>query len=205
MQGKPLIGWTLEAANKSKYIDHILVSTDSLDVKKIAEEYDADVPFIRPTELATDTADTISVIKHALSFFNDKFDIIILLQPTSPLRTVKHIDTAIEMLDSKIDAVVSVCELEHSPLWSNILPDSLYMTNFIKEEVKNLRSQDLPNYYRLNGSIYIARIKYFKEVNNFIANKTKAYIMSQSDSVDIDNEFDWQLAEFILSKKSNNK
>jgi len=201
LAGKPLIAWTIDTAKKSKYIDKLIVSTDSEDIKKISEKYGAEVPFLRPDELSNDTADSISVIKHAINFYQGQFNYILLLQPTSPLRTVKDIDNAIEMLNDDTKAIVSVCKTEHSPLWSNTLPDNLSMKNFIRYEIKNKRSQDLPQYYRLNGAIYIAEIDYFYKNNGFIGNNTKAYIMNQKSSIDIDTELDFKLCEILITRK----
>ena len=152
--GKPLIAWSIEAALKSKYISKVIVSSDDEEILNIAKEYKAD--FIkRPDELASDTATTFDALKHTLENV-EKYDYVVLLQPTSPLRTEKHIDEAIELLKEKnADAIISVCEMEHSPLWSNTLDEDLNMSNFLRDEVLNKRSQDLPKYYRLNGAIYI--------------------------------------------------
>jgi CMP-N-acetylneuraminic acid synthetase len=203
LSGKPLIAWTIEASKNSKYIDKLIVSTDSQQIAEISKQYGAKVPFMRPQELANDNADSISVLKHSIEFFKSEYNYILLLQPTSPLRTTQDIDSAIEMLNEKTKSVISVCETEHSPLWSNTLPENLSMTNFIKPEVKNKRSQDLPKFYRLNGAVYIAEINYFYKNNGFIGNKTKAYIMSQQNSVDIDTELDFKLCEIIYNKKSS--
>ena len=200
LAGKPLIAWTIDEAKKSKYIDKLIVSTDSKKIAEISKYYGAEVPFMRPLKLAIDTADSISVLKHSIEFFKNKFDYILLLQPTSPLRTVKDIDKAIIILNNKTKAVVSVCETEHSPLWSNILPEDLSMKNFIRSEIKNKRSQDLPKYYRLNGAIYIAETKYFYKNNGFLGDKTKAYIMSQQNSVDIDTELDFKFCEILINE-----
>ena len=200
LAGKPLIAWTIDEAKKSKYIDKLIVSTDSKKIAEISKYYGAEVPFMRPLKLAIDTADSISVLKHSIEFFKNKFDYILLLQPTSPLRTVKDIDKAIIILNNKTKAVVSVCETEHSPLWSNILPEDLSMKNFIRSEIKNKRSQDLPKYYRLNGAIYIAETKYFYKNNGFLGDKTNAYVMSQQNSVDIDTELDFKFCEILINE-----
>ena len=199
LAGKPLIAWTIDEAKKSKYIDKLIVSTDSEKIAEICKQYGAEVPFMRPDELASDTANSISVLKHSIEFFKNEFDYVLLLQPTSPLRTVKDIDKAIENLNNNVKAVVSVCETEHSPLWSNTLPDDLNMANFIKPEIKNKRSQDLPKYYRLNGAIYISEIDYFYQNNGFIGQLTKAYIMNQLNSIDIDTEIDFKLCEVFIN------
>ena len=203
LAGKPLIAWSIEEAKKSKYTDKVVVSTDSKQIAEISRQYGAEIPFLRPAELAQDTTSSIDVIKYCLENLDENFDYLILLQPTSPLRTAKDIDKAIEMLDNNTLAVVSVCETEHSPLWSNTLPDDLSMKNFLRPEIKNKRSQDLPKYYRLNGAIFLAEIKYFYQHNGFYGDKTKALIMSKEHSIDIDTEFDFLICSYILKQNRN--
>lgn len=203
LAGKPLIAWTIEAGKTSKYIDKLIVSTDSQEIANISKKYGAEVPFIRPEKLASDSASSISVIKHAIEFFEKNYDYILLLQPTSPLRTAKDIDSAIEMLNDKsTKAVVSVTVTEHSPLLANTLPNDLSMRDFLNDEVKNKRSQDLPIYYRLNGAIYTSDINYFYELNGFIGDNTKAYIMEPKNSVDVDTELDLKLAESTINSRN---
>jgi len=201
LAGKPLIAWTIDEAKKSKYIDKLIVSTDSIKIVKVSKKYGAEVPFIRPEHLANDKADSISVLKHAIDFYKDEFYYIILLQPTSPLRKVEDIDSAIEILDDQTKAIVSVCETDHSPLWSNTLPKDLSMKDFIREDVKNKRSQDLPVYYRLNGAIYISEIDYLIKMNGFIGGRTNAMIMLNEKSIDIDKRIDFDFVEFLIISK----
>ena len=152
--GKPLISWSIEAALKSKYISKVVVSSDDEEILNISSNFGADI-IKRPYELANDTATTFDAIKHTINNL-EKYDYIVLLQPTSPLRNEKHIDEAIELLEEKqADAIVSVCEMDHSPLWSNTLPEDGNMRGFLREEILNKRSQDLEKYYRLNGTIYM--------------------------------------------------
>ncbi|HEF3493137.1 TPA: CMP-N-acetlyneuraminic acid synthetase, partial [Campylobacter coli] len=130
---------------------------------------------------------------------------IILLQPTSPLRNEKHIDEAIELFFlKKANSIVSVCECEHSPLWTNVLSSDGSMDNFIKEDIKNLRSQDLPKYYRLNGAIFIAEISSYLKYKSFFMPNSFAYKMSTKESIDIDTEIDFLMAEILLNKKGLN-
>ena len=199
--GKPLIAWSIEAALKSKYISKIIVSSDDEEILNIAKEYKAD--FIkRPDELASDTATTFDALKHTLKNVG-KYDYVVLLQPTSPLRNEKHIDEAIELLKEKnADAIISVCEMEHSPLWSNILDENLDMSNFLRDEVLNKRSQDLPKYYRLNGAIYICKTEELLENKGFfIKENIYAYTMDKKHSVDIDEEIDFIIAEKLMQHK----
>ena len=153
---KPLIAYTIESALKSKYINKVVVSSDDDETLEISKSFGAE--FIkRPGELASDTATTFDAIKHTIDNL-EEYEYVVLLQPTSPLRNEKHIDEAIEFLEEKqADAIVSVCEMDHSPLWSNTLPKDGNMNNFLRDEVLNKRSQDLEKYYRLNGAVYICK------------------------------------------------
>jgi len=200
LNGEPLIGWSIKAGKNSKYIDKVVVSSDSDKILDIAKRYKVDT-LKRPDNLATDTATTIDVLKHVLDNYKE-YDYLILLQPTSPLRNEKHIDEAIELLEQKnANAVVSVCEMEHSPLWSNTLDSSLSMGDFLKEEVLNKRSQDLDKFYRLNGAIYICKTdKLLEEESFFLKENIFAYIMDRKHSIDIDEEIDFKLAEVLIKR-----
>jgi N-acylneuraminate cytidylyltransferase/CMP-N,N'-diacetyllegionaminic acid synthase len=202
LAGKPMLLWTVESAIQSKYLDEIILSTDSDDIIKVVKNYKIKT-IKRPIELASDTAKTVDVVKHVIENIDKKYDFIVLLQPTSPLRTSSHIDEAIEQLIKlNADAIISVTEVDHSPLWCNILPKSLSMENFISEDVKHKRSQDLPKFYRLNGAIYICKTKKLIEENTFFLKKNVyAYIMDKKSSIDIDEELDFKLAEIILKEK----
>ncbi|MCM0147570.1 acylneuraminate cytidylyltransferase family protein [Photobacterium galatheae] len=205
MHGFPLIEWTIQAAIDSKVFEHVIVSTDSEKIAEIAKNAGADVPFLRPADLSGDEAKSNDVILHAINFLEENhlhFDSIALLQPTSPLRTAKHIQEAFKLKQLKqADAVISVCPCEHSPLWANSLPDDLSMDLFLNESIINKRSQDLPVHYRLNGAIYIIKKDLFLESKSFFSTKNSfAYIMDTKSSIDIDEELDFIMAETILSK-----
>ena len=198
--GKPLISWSIEAGLKSKYIDKLIVTSDDEEILYISKRYGADI-IVRPDELSNDTATTFDAIKHTIDNTN-KYDYIVLLQPTSPLRNEKNIDEAIELLESKnADAIVSVSEMEHSPLWSNTIDDSLSMKGFLKDEILNKRSQDLEKYYRLNGAIYICKTdKLLEEKSFFLTENIFAYKMPQKQSIDIDTQLDLLIAKVITGK-----
>jgi CMP-N,N'-diacetyllegionaminic acid synthase len=202
LAGKPMLVWTIESAIQSKYLDEIVLSTDSDDIIKVAGNYKIKT-IKRPLELASDTAKTVDVVKHVIENIDKKYDFIVLLQPTSPLRTSTHIDEAIEQLIKlNADAIISVTEADHSPLWCNILPENLSMENFISEDIKHKRSQELPKFYRLNGAIYICKTEKLIEENTFFLKKNVyAYIMDKKSSIDIDEELDFKLAEIILKEK----
>ena len=201
--GKPLIAWTIEQALASKYLDIVVVSTDDKEISEISKKYGAEVPFIRPKELAKDNAKGIDVVLHTMDWVKEndnrkQYDLIMLLQPTSPLRTKEDIDKAIELLFlKKAKAIVSVCEVDHHPLWANTLPEDGCMKDFIKPQVMNKNRQELPVFYRLNGAIYLAYCNYLKERKSFIGKDTFAYIMPRERSIDIDNKIDFKLAEVL--------
>jgi len=202
--GKPLVTWTIEEAIKSRYIDNIIISTDAEEIIKLAEKFNRiNVPFVRSNELSSDKSTSVDVILDALNFYKTRginYDFVMMLQPTSPLRTSEDIDKSIEELSSKTKSVVSVCETDHSPLWSNKLPKNKSMKNFLSNEIKNLRSQDLPKFFRLNGAIYIAEVNYLIREKGFLGDNTKAYIMPAERSVDIDSKIDLELCKVLIKQ-----
>ncbi|MHB1688182.1 MAG: acylneuraminate cytidylyltransferase family protein [Ignavibacteriaceae bacterium] len=207
LNGKPLIAWTIETALQCKYIDRIVVSTDDEKIASIAKQFNADVPFLRPKELAQDNSKSIDAVLHCINWLKengDEYDILILLQPTSPLRIATDIDKSIEMLfEKKADSIVSVCKTEHNPLWSNTLPNDGRMNRFLKNEFANLNRQQLPQYYRLNGAVYSAWTDYVVKNLSFFGKNTFAYIMSNERSIDVDSSFDFELCEFFMKSKGN--
>ena len=204
LQGKPLIAWTIEQAKASRYLDKVIVTTDDEEIASIAKTHGADVPFMRPQELASDTARAIDVIVHALNWIeahDEAVDILVLLQPTSPFRTAEDINSAIEVLFlKKARAVISVCETEHHPYWSNVLPEDGSMDGFLKPELANRNRQELPTFYRLNGAIYAADCAYVRSQQGFFGKQTYAYVMPRERSIDIDAKIDFQFAEFLLQR-----
>jgi len=202
LAGKPLIVWSIAAGLKSKYIDDVIVSSDDENILNIAKQYGSKI-IRRPDELASDTATSFDVVEHTVKN-TQIYDYIIVLQPTSPLRDTHHIDEAIELLENKnADAIVSVTEMNHSPLWSNTLPEDGSMEKFLLKELRNCRSQDLDKYYRLNGAIYICKTQRLLEDKSlFLEDKVFAYKMNQECSVDIDEDIDFKLAELLIGKKS---
>jgi CMP-N-acetylneuraminic acid synthetase len=205
LAGKPLISWSIEAALDCSSLDEVMVTTDDDEIAEVAKRHGAKVPFLRPEYLASDTATSFDAIKHAIDYYREElgknFDFVVLLQPTSPLRNSHNISEAIKLLVEKnADAVISVCEVDHSPLWMNTLPVDHSMEKFLREEVKNVRSQDLPQNYRLNGAIYICRTERLLEAKTFFISKNIfAYIMSKDTSIDIDDGFDFKLVKCLLA------
>jgi CMP-N,N'-diacetyllegionaminic acid synthase len=201
---KPLIAWSIEAGIKSKYIDKVVVSSDSDEILNLSKKFGAST-IKRPKELANDTATSFDAVRHAIDNIKDVFDYVVLLQPTSPLRNVNHIDEAFELLNrKKADAVISVTDVDHSPLNSNTLPKDGSMINFIKKNILEKRSQDIERYYHLNGALYICKIeRLLEESTFFIKDQIFAYKMNRECSVDIDEGIDFKLAEVLLTIPAN--
>ncbi|MBZ3682656.1 acylneuraminate cytidylyltransferase family protein [Providencia rettgeri] len=199
--GKPLINWTIEAALASKYIDKVIVSTDDIEIQEVAQKAGADVPELRPENLSTDTATTQDVVFYILDKFGDNEDIVVILQPTSPLRNHTHIDEALEFFEEKkAFSVVSVTPCEHSPLWANTLPETLSLKNFLNAESEHKRSQDLSQYYRLNGAIYIYKTnEIISEKRLSYKENSYGYIMGNRFSYDIDTNLDFQITNFLAN------
>jgi CMP-N-acetylneuraminic acid synthetase len=207
LAGKPLISYTIEAALQSHCINELMVSTDDLEIADIATSWGARVPFIRPSIIARDETSNYEVIQHTIEYYknseNKEFDYIVYLQPTSPMRDYTEIDKAMLLMQkNKADAIVSVCETSHPPLWCNTLPENLSMKDFLSDDVKYKRSQDLERYYRLNGAIVILNTtRYMVEKTFFIKSNIFAYIMPQEKSVDIDTALDLKLCEVLMQEQ----
>ncbi len=202
LNGKPLMAHTIDAALQSNAFDVVFVSTDSEQYAEIAVEYGADAHFLRSECNSSDRAGSWDVVREVVRRFESegkKFDEIMLLQPTSPLRSSGDIVNAINEMDEKgALAIESLTEMDHSPLWSNTLPPDLNMANFFNEYSSKPR-QELPVYYRENGAIYLIK-REILELNDedMLLNDCYAYIMPRERSIDIDSEFDFQIAEIIM-------
>lgn len=201
--GKPLIAWTIEAAIKSNVFDHVFVSTDSEEIASVSKDYGAKVPFLRPAELASDTATTNDVVTHLVNWYetqtSNKISTIAILQPTSPFRNAEHIIEAFEEMKTKqAKAIVSVCELEHPIQFCNKLGLDGSMDGFI-EPSDMKRTQDLEPYYRLNGAIYFLSREYANRLSELYSEGTYSYIMGLKSSIDIDVDLDFKLAEFFIT------
>ena len=186
--GKPLMAYSIEAAIKSNRFEEIMVSTDSEVYAEIASKYGASIPFLRSVENSSDRASSWDIVREILMKYkkiNRRFDTVCLLQPTSPLRVSEDIVNAYRLYEFKrATSVIGVCETEHSPLWTNILSDSLSMDEFIQEG-SNVARQMLKTFYRINGAIYITNVDSILKNENIYMNSF-AYIMPRERSVDID-------------------
>lgn len=201
LAGKPLIQWTLDAAKESGVIDLILVTSDDLAVLDLAHQQGA-MAVSRPPELATDTATTVDAVIHAFHHLESQgytAQRVMLLQPTSPLRQGDDIKAAVARMDkTNATSVVSVCEMEHSPLWSNTLPADGCMDHFLDTQAIGKRSQDLPKHYRLNGAVYLTHSDAFQRNQHFFSSPSFSLEMQQEHSIDIDSALDFALATVLL-------
>jgi len=204
--GKPLIQWTIEAATGSRYIDEVVVSTDSEEIRDVAVRLGAWGPFLRCEQLSIDSASNTDVVSDALSRVErvkGDFDYVVLLQPTSPLRTSRHIDEAIECFlakrKSRLDTLVSVYEVQNKILWAGGVNSDGYLQGHFGMGVYNMNRQQLPNCYMPNGAIYLASAK---EFSGFYGGHIIPYVMSSDDSIDIDCKDDFCAAEKLLKKRN---
>lgn len=204
--GKPLLAYSIEAAEKSGCFDNIFVSTDDERYALIAEKYGADASFLRSEETSSDTADSWSVVREVidrLKIQGKRYDNIMLLQPTSPLRTEQDIISSFDLMALKnANAILSITEAEHSPLWCNTIEEDLCMDHFRNEKYAKYPRQMLPKYYRLNGAIYLLKTEELYKQKMF-ADKCYAYIMPEERSIDIDTEMDFKIAELYLKEKES--
>jgi len=201
--GKPLVAYSIDCVKKSRQVTRFVVSTEDEEIEKISKSYGAEV-VQRPPELARDESPTEDVIINVLEqmIHTQQYapDVIILLQPTSPLRTTTDIDNAISsFLASPGDSLISVTEYDHTPYWAFRIEKGLLKHEFEKLQLK--RSQDLPKLYRPNGSIFITRRQTFLENRSFYTNSIIPFIMPKERSIDIDDEFDFHMTEFLLTTR----
>ncbi len=210
--GKPLIAWSIEVALESKYIDEVMVSTDCMNIAGIANQFGSSVPFIRPEDLAGDTASSIDVIKHAIDFYRKKlsrsFDYIVLLEPTSPLRTSDDIDGAITKLveNSIARSVVGICKTEsQNPAFLVKKGRDGLLVGYENLEMKVVRRQDISDVYFFEGSVYISDIPTLIERGSFYHDWTLGYVVPKWKSFEIDDLDDFIIVEALMSHKGRVK
>lgn len=203
LNGKPVLAYSIEPSVASDFIKKTYVTTEDEEISEISKKFNAEV-IERPQELAKDTSSSVDVILHALNYLEEKDslpDFFVLLQPTSPLRTTEDIDNSIDLfINNKCDALISVCEIDHTSMLSLALENKFLVPN-CDEDFLNKRRQDLPTYYSPNGAIYITTPESLRKNRTFIPKKTIPYVMPKERSVDLDTPFDFKLAEFLLKNK----
>jgi len=202
--GKPLISYTILLAQKSNLITHLIVSTDDEEIAKVCKEYGADVPFLRPKELAKDNTPHVPVMQHAISFMEKKlgiiFDFAVILQPTSPFRTIGDIDNTIQKLIlSGADSSVALTEMENDahPIKAKKL-DGDKVLPYCMPEIEGTRRQDLPVAYRRSGAVYAMRRDLLMKDNRLYGDNIVGHVVTKGRSIDIDVPLDWVEAEFML-------
>ena len=197
---KPLISWTIEAANNISKIDRLILSTDDEEIAAIGRKLGVDVPFLRPQELAADDTPAILTALQILELLPE-FDELLWLQPTSPLRTVEDIKQEIEISYSiNAASVASVSPVKENPNWIYQLNEQQILTRWIEEPL-TLSRQELQQAYVLNGAIYWARVEWLKQKEAFVSEETLGYVMPVERSIDVDTPLDWEWVEFLMSRK----
>lgn len=203
MNGKPLIAYAVEEALKAKHIDRVIISTDDEEIARIAVEYGAELPFMRPAELASDTAMAVDNYIYTIGRLEKEsgkpIDAFVVLQPTSPLRIAEDIDGAVELFEEKnADSVISYCQEAHPVTWHKFLDEEGRFVDIFDSNINN-RQDNRISYYP-NGAVYVFRTSVIRE-RKYYTDKSFAYIMPRSRSIDIDYMEDFEYAEFLLSRR----
>jgi CMP-N,N'-diacetyllegionaminic acid synthase len=198
LAGKPLIAWTIEESKKSKYIDRLILSSEDEEIIRVAKEWGCDVPFIRPKKLAKDDTPGIQPVLHSIKQLPG-FDFVVLLQPTSPLRTVNDIDNCIEKSYRKNKSCVSVVEADKTPYWMYKIDSTELLLPFM-DGSSITRRQEAPKVYALNGAVYVAKVDSLITHESFLTNDTISYVMDKNASFDIDTELDFEICEFLICR-----
>lgn len=206
LAGRPLIAWTITAALCSPALNRVIVSTDDAKIAEVAQQWGAEVPFLRPAELAQDDTSGIEPVLHAVRWLDEhegyRPDYVMVLQPTSPLRTAEDIEAAMQLArERQADGVVSVCSVHQHPCWMKRITEDGRLTDFLPLDSAYTCRQDLPPVYALNGAIYLARREVLLERQTFYTDRTYGYIMPPERSLDIDTPWDLHLADLILKER----
>ena len=202
--GHPLIKYTIDCGKNSKYLDRVVISTEDLLIKRVAEENGGDVPFLRPKELAEDTSKTIDCIVHAvdtLKEMGEEYDYVMIIQNTVPLRKGWHIDESIEkIIDSNERSLVSVTEVEQHPILMRTLNEDKTVKNLLQMN-STMRRQDFPKFYKVDGAIAIQKIDDEFNLETSINDGKLGYVIERKYSTDIDNYLDIKIIEYYLEKE----
>ena len=210
MNGKPLIVWSIEQALRSKYIDKVIISTDSKDIADIAIKAGADVPELRPKKLSGNNVEKFLVMKYifdlACKFYNKQFEYLIDLDCTNPLRDTSDIDSMIEFFTvnkKKGDMILTTAEARKNPFFNLLIKNTNGHLDICLKDKKNvIRRQDAPSVLEHVASIYIMKNEYLKKSNSLFEGKVLGYDIGQEKSFDVDNEFDWEIISYLMRKKN---
>lgn len=202
LAGKPLLAWTIEAAQGSKYIDRAIISSDSEEIIRVAKEYGCEAPFVRPAELASDETSSMDVVMHALDTVGERYDYILLLQPTSPFRGSSDIDSAVEFAFSRgAKILVSVAKLKKHPMFMFRIADGCLVPLIENKSGVQLRRQEMPSVFEHNGAIYFSEVAALRASKSFNVPGVVPFVMEGLANLDIDTPDDWSYAEFLASRK----
>ena len=198
--GMPLIGWTIEAARESHFIDRFILSSEDAEIIDVARKLGCEVPFVRPTALAADEESGVSTVAHAVSVIED-FDYVVLLQPTSPLRSAADIDSCISLcVEQNANSCVTFAPLTKPLEWLFRMDDGIHPTPVF--EVDSLgRRQDWKTAYHPNGAVYVAKVPWLREQGSFYGSGMCAFVMPPERSLDVDTPYDLELARHIIAAR----
>jgi CMP-N,N'-diacetyllegionaminic acid synthase len=211
LAGKPLIAYTIEAALSAKLLSNVIVSTEDKEIAQVSKKYGVEVPFTRPEKLATDTAPMLPVLQHAVKEMetrtNQVFDIVVLLQPSTPLRLASDIDNGIKLLhDTGADSVISIVDVNanHPFRMKRVVGDNI-LVNYIEQGFEDMRPrQTLPLIYIRSGDLYISRRDVIMKEDKIVGDDARAYIIPEERTVNIDKMSDFYFAEYLIKKQKEN-
>ncbi len=205
LAGKPLVAHTIEAALESKTLDRVIVSTDHEEIARISRDHGAEVPFVRPADISEDVP-TELVLRHAVEFLEKtegyRADILVVLQPTSPLRSAVHIDDTVNrLIETNADSAATVCEVESHPEWMLRIVDGR-VEPLVGEEIRLVARQELPVLYETNGAVYVCTRALIMNEGKMVGGHIEVVIMDKERSVDIDTPWDFAVAELAMQRRS---
>lgn len=201
LAGKPLIGYSIDVARQLAADDDICLTTDDPDIAATAESMGLNVPFLRPASLATDTCGTYEVLIHALDFYRDRgidYDTLVLLQPTSPMRTADDVRTALALYSPDIDMVVTVKEAASNPYYNCYETDNDGFLHISKGDGGYTRRQDAPKVWEYNGAVYVINVESLRRMPLSAFTRRRMSVMPAERSVDLDTPVDWLIAEKLI-------
>lgn len=206
LAGKPLIAWTIEVARACPHIDRLILSSEDREIREVARAWGCETPFERPMALAGDDTPGMAVIRHALDAIPERYDLAVVLQPTSPLRLPEDISACLKgCTDGDAPSCVSVSPVDKSPWWTYFMDGKSRLQPVLGADNTRVGRQALPPAYALNGAVYAARSGWLRQTGGFIAAQTMAHVMPRDRSVDIDDRLDFTLAGLLLDARRSDR
>lgn len=206
LNGIPLIGWSINIAKQIKRVSRVIISTDSQDIASIAKEYGAEIPFIRPKELALDTTPEWLVWRHAINYLenqkSNEIDNLIVLPATSPLRSVEDVNNCIDEFEKgEADSIITVSDADRSPYYNMVINDNNGFSSVVINNNDIIRRQDSPKVYDMTTVAYIVNFMFVKNSNNIFDGKVRSVMIPKERAIDIDSMLDFKIAEYLISTK----